>query len=220
MTRILWLWCKTAATASIWPLSWGPPYAIGAALKRQKKKKRINVIPQSLASKCPNNKYAVHLFEASCVWLVTYILIVSRLSLNVWFSILLHYLCMDLFIFILPEIYYPSWKYKLRFYIKFRKIFPFLQIFFPIFFLFASVSEISMVGMLVQLMCLMVPETVFIFLIIFSFCTSGRIILINLFWDHWFNPLSLQIYCWPCSEYFHFNYYIFQLQHFFIWPHP
>ena len=34
---LLWLW--PAATASIWPLAWEPPYAVGAALERQKKKK-------------------------------------------------------------------------------------------------------------------------------------------------------------------------------------
>ena len=35
----LWLWCSLAATALIEPLSWEPPYAAGAALKRQKKGK-------------------------------------------------------------------------------------------------------------------------------------------------------------------------------------
>ena len=36
---LLWLWLRPAATAQIRPLAWEPPYAIGAALKRQKKKK-------------------------------------------------------------------------------------------------------------------------------------------------------------------------------------
>ena len=39
---LLWLWRRLAATALIIPLSWEPPYAMGAALektKRQKKKK-------------------------------------------------------------------------------------------------------------------------------------------------------------------------------------
>ena len=36
----LWLWCRLAATSLIWPLSWEPPYAAGAALKRPKKKKK------------------------------------------------------------------------------------------------------------------------------------------------------------------------------------
>ena len=36
---LLWLWCRKAATAPIGPLVWEPPYAVGVALKRQKKKK-------------------------------------------------------------------------------------------------------------------------------------------------------------------------------------
>ena len=36
---LLWLWCRLAATAPIPPLAWEPPDAVGAALKRQEKKK-------------------------------------------------------------------------------------------------------------------------------------------------------------------------------------
>ena len=36
---LLWLWYRLAAAAPIAPLAWDPPYAVGAALKRQKKKK-------------------------------------------------------------------------------------------------------------------------------------------------------------------------------------
>ena len=36
---LLWLWCRLVATALV-PLSWEPPYAVGAALKRQKKKEK------------------------------------------------------------------------------------------------------------------------------------------------------------------------------------
>ena len=36
---LLWLWRRPAATALIQPLAWEPPYATGAALKRQKKTK-------------------------------------------------------------------------------------------------------------------------------------------------------------------------------------
>ena len=36
--ELLWLWCRQAATALIQPLAWEPPYVVGAALKRQKKK--------------------------------------------------------------------------------------------------------------------------------------------------------------------------------------
>ena len=36
---LLWLWCRPAATAPIWPLAWGLPYAEGVALKTEKKKR-------------------------------------------------------------------------------------------------------------------------------------------------------------------------------------
>ena len=32
---LLWLWCRQAAVAPIGPLAWEPPYAVGAALKKQ-----------------------------------------------------------------------------------------------------------------------------------------------------------------------------------------
>ena len=32
---LLWLWCRPAAAAPIGPLAWEPPYAAGAAPKRQ-----------------------------------------------------------------------------------------------------------------------------------------------------------------------------------------
>ena len=39
---LLWLWCRPAATAAIQPLTWEPPYAVGVALKRQKREKSTN----------------------------------------------------------------------------------------------------------------------------------------------------------------------------------
>ena len=36
---LLWLWHRPVATAPFGPLAWEPPYAVGMALKRQKKKK-------------------------------------------------------------------------------------------------------------------------------------------------------------------------------------
>jgi len=36
---LLWLWRRPAAVVPIGPLAWEPPYAAGAALKSQKKKK-------------------------------------------------------------------------------------------------------------------------------------------------------------------------------------
>ena len=38
---LLWLWCRLAATTLIQLLAWEPPYAAGAELKRQKKKKKV-----------------------------------------------------------------------------------------------------------------------------------------------------------------------------------
>ena len=34
---LLWLWCRLVATDLIRPLTWKPPYAVGAALKKTKK---------------------------------------------------------------------------------------------------------------------------------------------------------------------------------------
>ena len=37
--KLLWLWCRPAATALIRPLAWEPPYAAGAALEKTKNNK-------------------------------------------------------------------------------------------------------------------------------------------------------------------------------------
>ena len=37
---LLWLWCRAAAAALIRPLTWEPPDATGAALKRQKTERK------------------------------------------------------------------------------------------------------------------------------------------------------------------------------------
>ena len=37
---LLWLWCRPVATALIRLRAWEPPYATGAALKRQKRPKK------------------------------------------------------------------------------------------------------------------------------------------------------------------------------------
>ena len=39
---LLWLWCRLVATALIRPLAWKPPSAMGVALKRQRKKERLD----------------------------------------------------------------------------------------------------------------------------------------------------------------------------------
>ena len=38
--EVLWLWCRLAATASIRPLAWEPPYASEVALEKAKRQKR------------------------------------------------------------------------------------------------------------------------------------------------------------------------------------
>ena len=38
--KLLWLLYMLAAAAVIGPLAWGPPYAVGVALKRKKRKER------------------------------------------------------------------------------------------------------------------------------------------------------------------------------------
>ena len=38
--ELLWLWCRPAAVAPIWPLAWEAPYVTGATLKWQKRKKK------------------------------------------------------------------------------------------------------------------------------------------------------------------------------------
>ena len=38
---LLWLWHRLAATDLIRPPAWEPPYAVGMALKRPKKKKNL-----------------------------------------------------------------------------------------------------------------------------------------------------------------------------------
>ena len=37
---LLWLWCRPLAIAPIGPLAWEPPYAMNAALKSKKQKKK------------------------------------------------------------------------------------------------------------------------------------------------------------------------------------
>ena len=41
---LLWLWCRLVATAPFGPLAWEPPYAVGVALEKTKKKKKKEYI--------------------------------------------------------------------------------------------------------------------------------------------------------------------------------
>ena len=69
---LLWLWGRPAATAPIRPLAWEPPYAMGAALRRQKtkdkkkkKKKREREKDNQLllAQKYDKTLAKIHLFK-------------------------------------------------------------------------------------------------------------------------------------------------------------
>ena len=55
---LLWLWHRLVATASIWPLVWKPPYAVGVALKSKKQKKKKNPF-LSLPSKQITIQYSI-----------------------------------------------------------------------------------------------------------------------------------------------------------------
>ena len=49
---LLWFWRRPVATAPVGPLAWEPPYAVGAALKRQKKKKKKKKRKEKSKKKC------------------------------------------------------------------------------------------------------------------------------------------------------------------------
>ena len=46
--ELLWLWRRPAATALIGPLAWEPPYVVGAALEKAKKRKKSERIPSGV----------------------------------------------------------------------------------------------------------------------------------------------------------------------------
>ena len=44
---LLWLWCRPAAAAPIWPLAWELAYAVGTAQRKKKKSKNMTIISAS-----------------------------------------------------------------------------------------------------------------------------------------------------------------------------
>ena len=45
----LWLWCRPVAIAPIGPLTWEPPYAMGAAQEKAKRqKKKIHIVEKTI----------------------------------------------------------------------------------------------------------------------------------------------------------------------------
>ena len=68
---LLWLWCRLAATAPIWPLAWELPYAMGVGPKKAKKKKKILRSRRScLTCVC----------SSSCVWQTVNIEVLDRMT--------------------------------------------------------------------------------------------------------------------------------------------
>ena len=61
--KLLWLWCRPAAVAPNRPLAWEPPYAMGTAQEKEKKKGgEIDLQPNSFSSltgvSCHNNVWS------------------------------------------------------------------------------------------------------------------------------------------------------------------
>ena len=54
---LLWLWHSPAAVAPVGPLAWGPPYAMGAALKSKKNKKIKNKKTEVFKTKIRISKF-------------------------------------------------------------------------------------------------------------------------------------------------------------------
>ena len=49
---LLWPWCRLAAATPTGPLVWELPYAVGAALKRQKEKKKSPLSLREINTSC------------------------------------------------------------------------------------------------------------------------------------------------------------------------
>ena len=47
---LLWFWCRPVPTALTRPLAWEPPYAMGAALEKAKKIKKICMESQKMSN--------------------------------------------------------------------------------------------------------------------------------------------------------------------------
>ena len=63
----LWLWCRPVVVALIVPLAWEPPYAMGAALEKDKKKKKKNCGKNKTKIKQPIIK--VQLLRTYFLWI-------------------------------------------------------------------------------------------------------------------------------------------------------
>ena len=76
---LLWLWCRLAAVALIGSVAWDPPYAVGAAVKGQKTKKKEKKV--NIVRKLTSNKWK-HLPASTSLSPFLYILYFSLSSLK------------------------------------------------------------------------------------------------------------------------------------------
>ena len=84
---LLWLWCRPAAVALIRPLAWEPPYALGVALKRPKKKKKKKINRNEaicVINRKKKSKHPVHIMKGQArmdgrwdVWQQSHLHIIS-----------------------------------------------------------------------------------------------------------------------------------------------
>ena len=77
--RLLWLWCRPAAAAPIWPLAWERPYTVGVVLKRPKRTKNTFCCP-------PNGPYMAFCCSAYKIGVFR----VGPQPVTYWFSLLCH----------------------------------------------------------------------------------------------------------------------------------
>ena len=54
---LLWLWHRPVATAQIQPLAWEPPYAVGVALKKKKRPKKLQKHQEKENEKLEKSRY-------------------------------------------------------------------------------------------------------------------------------------------------------------------
>ena len=75
----LWLCCRPVATALIWPLAWEPPYAMGAALKRQRKMffKKISDLAKIPGATCAGTGTPAQVCNSKSFHLTCHVFIVS-----------------------------------------------------------------------------------------------------------------------------------------------
>ena len=99
-TALLWLWRRPPATALIRPLAWEPPYVGGAALERQKTKKKKNLMKHAqfqctifpfilsvgLFTKPIQLQYLKHNERIPLLWIIASVEILYKREKKTWFK--------------------------------------------------------------------------------------------------------------------------------------